>query len=688
MKIKNALIKNFRRLEDVEIDFDTKETVFVGPNNSGKTSATLAFRCFLDGREFRIHDFSVACLSKINTFTYENDADSHELPKIELDIWFSIDTENIEFGRAFNLIPNLSDTFDEVGVRCSFAVIDSEKLWADYIAAYPLENGSRKKQITHFLDLPQNLKKYFHREYHLLERNGEEIDASLLEKTHGKNILRNLVKVDFIDAQRNIDDYELGRSSKLSAAFASFYQKNLDHADAAEEAVQVIDENNDRLTAHYEKHFTDLMSVIKGLGVPSVHDRDLRITSALSSEAALKGSTELTYVDSDSGNELPEAYNGLGFKNLVYLAVQIRHYHLQWINTEENRPLCQIIFIEEPEVHLHAQVQQCFISNMWKILNDATPENVSVPQLIITTHSSHILDAVEFAKVRYFRRCLSAEANAGTVTTLNATKVHNLQKFQPEQFVEDGVTISPEKSLLFLKRYLRLTHCDLFFADAAIMVEGTVEKLLLPKMIDKVADGLNSKYLTILEIGGAYAHRFASLLDFLDIPYIVITDIDSAEPTGRHKACRTDVSDAVTSNAALKSFFNIDTIAGLSAVTMVQKEQSNGLRYVTFQKPVDVQLKTNQHSLHARTLEEAFIYENYQIIESGDLAIKISLPTNEDEIFEYVYKTVKSSSFKKTQFALDVLISSADWIVPSYIEESLVWLNTRLSEVDSTRTQE
>ena len=692
MKIKNALIKNFRRLEEIEIDLDTEETVFVGPNNSGKTSATAAFRSFLDSREFRIHDFSVACQNEINAFSYEDEDEDEdevpELPRIELDIWFSIDPENIEFGRAFDLIPNLSDTFDEVGMRCSFTAIDPEKLWFDYDAAYPLEEGERKKQIIHFLELAENLKKYFHIEYYSLERDEEEIEATLLEKSYGKKILQSLVRVDFIDAQRNIDDDELGRSSKLSGAFASFYQKNLDQAEAADEAIQVIDENNDRLTEHYGKHFTDLMTVIKGLGVPSVHDRDLRIVSALSAETALKGNTELMYVDSDSGNELPEAYNGLGFKNLVYLAVRIRHFHLQWMNTEKDRPLCQIIFVEEPEVHLHAQVQQCFISNMWKILNDASPDDEAVPQLIITTHSSHILDAVEFAKVRYFRRCLAAGSDPDTVTTLNASKVHNLQQFQPEPIDEDGVQISSEEALTFLKRYLRLTHCDLFFADAAILVEGTVEKLLLPKMIDKVAGGLNSKYLTILEVGGAYAHRFAGLMDFLDITYIVITDIDSVKPTGRHKACKTDFEDALTSNASLKSFFDVDTISELKALTRAQKEQSDGFRFVTFQKPVDVELEGDNYTFHGRTLEEAFIYENLGIIGSDDLDVKISLPADNGEIFAHVYKAVKSSSFKKTEFALDILVSSSDWVVPSYITDGLTWLLESINEVVAPAPQE
>ena len=47
MKINKVHLRNFRRLENVEIDFEAEETVFVGPNNSGKTSATAAFRLFL-----------------------------------------------------------------------------------------------------------------------------------------------------------------------------------------------------------------------------------------------------------------------------------------------------------------------------------------------------------------------------------------------------------------------------------------------------------------------------------------------------------------------------------------------------------------------------------------------------------------------------------------------------------------
>lgn len=46
MKVSRVAIRNFRRLENVQIDIEEKESIFVGPNNSGKTSATAVFVAF------------------------------------------------------------------------------------------------------------------------------------------------------------------------------------------------------------------------------------------------------------------------------------------------------------------------------------------------------------------------------------------------------------------------------------------------------------------------------------------------------------------------------------------------------------------------------------------------------------------------------------------------------------------
>jgi len=432
MKLSSVAIRNFRRLENVQIDIEGRESIFVGPNNSGKTSATSIFRCFLGAREFKIHDFSVARMADFDAFVASGDAE--RLPKICLDMWFTIDPASIAFGRVFTLLPKLSD-FTRVGIRLSYEIDDAKKLRENYDAAYPAqEDGTRAKALSQYLALDGNLSRhcaicYFSLEEKLLEGAPSKIVTSELDPDEGKRLLKHLIRVEFVDAQRNINDDDSSRSNRLSSAFAAFYRKNLEQVGHAADAHSVIDENNKQLTEHYAKQFDPLIKLIQHLGVPSINDRELRIISSLSPETALRGSTELLYVDHSRQHELPELYNGLGFKNLIFMAIQARHFHSQWVMTAENRPLCLMIFIEEPEVHLHAQVQQTFISNIWQVINQSAEEAGEpdlVPQLVVTTHSSHIMEAVNFEKVRYFQRC-HIEGETAAYGIRNASAVRSLR---------------------------------------------------------------------------------------------------------------------------------------------------------------------------------------------------------------------------------------------------------------------
>lgn len=683
MRVSSVAIQNFRRLENVQIDIEDRESIFVGPNNSGKTSATAIFRCFLGGRDFKIHDFSVARMADFDAFAATGNPAL--LPKINLDLWFTIDPESIAFGRVFTLLPKLLD-FTRVGIRLSYEVAEAKKLREHYDAAYPpKEDGTRSKALSQYLALDGNLGRHFAVCYSSLEEKSEgeassEIFTSHLDPDEGRRLLKHLIRVEFVDAQRNINDDDSSRSNRLSSAFATFYRKNLEQSGHAADAHNVIDANNKQLTDHYAKQFAPLIELIKHLGVPSINDRELRIISSLSPETALRGNTELLYLDPSRQHELPELYNGLGFKNLIYMAIQARHFHSQWVMTAENRPLCLMIFIEEPEVHLHAQVQQTFISNIWQVINqsaEAAGEPNLVPQLVVTTHSSHIMEAVDFEKVRYFQRC-HTEGETLATGIRNASVVRSLRSFQPEVEAIDGKLVSPSESLAFLKRYLRLTHCDLFFADAAILVEGAVEKLLMPSMIERVAGRLQTVYLTILEVGGAYAHRFEGLLSFLNIPYLVITDLDSVAPTGYPSACRADVIGARTSNASLKKLCGQTTIADLISLTSADKQHVEKDRCIAFQMDVLVTDGAANATLRPRTLEEAIVYENFALLRSGALTIGIAVPELLSDVYQDVYDRIRSDSFKKTDFAMDILACAEEWIVPVYIAEGLNWLEARL----------
>jgi len=564
-----------------------------------------------------------------------------------------------------------------------------------YLSTYP--KADHKKSLSYFLSQSDNLTKYFALQYFSLEKGSpaEEPISCSLEKNKAQKTLALLLRVDYVEAQRNIDDKDSAQSNRLSSVFADFYKHNLKQREHDEASALVIDKSNDDLSAHYETEFKPLVKVISDLGFPALNDRGLRVISNLSPEKALGGNTAITYWDDETKHELPEAYNGLGFKNLIYLAIQIAHFQIQWVHTELNRPLCQLIFIEEPEAHLHAQVQQTFIRKIRDVMKSqvaGTALQDHIAQLVITTHSSHIIAEADFRSIRYFRRSLSKYPTTSATPKAIASEVFNIADFQNK---------SEAENLKFLKKYLALTHCDLFFADAAILVEGTVERLLMPKMIRKETPELESAYLTILELGGAYAHVFATLLNFIKLPTLVITDLDSvaideeksSDKTKRPEKCRADKENAVTSNASIKSLLlsmkKIQTdeekviydknrkISSLIKLTPKDKAcSSEPCRYVTFQQAVPVSGYGEDKSMIPRTFEEAFIFENIAKIRESKINAFITLeatPNYEDD-YTKIYESVKADKYKKSEFALNIITTEEKWITPAYIVEGLKWL--------------
>ena len=704
MFLKRYCLRNFRRLENVNITLEDKETIFVGANNSGKTSATAAFRLFVSRKgDFKIHDFPSSLISKFDSFGKQDKlSDDFELPAIELDLWFTIDPST-HYGSVSHFLPDLASPHAEVGVRLCFSVEDLEQLYNSYLEVHPKikaktpDDVVQQKSLSHYLNQDSNLKRHFSLKYFRLEKSkGDELCIHPLDDLEGKATLSLLLRVDYVEAQRNIDDDNTSRSNRLSDVFTAFYEHNLSKHKSSAESQRVIEQSNTELSSHYENEFSTLISTISNLGFPAVNDRELKVISNLSPEKALSGSAVLTYFDKETEHVLPEAYNGLGFKNLIFIAIQITHFQIRWFNTEVNRPLCQVIFIEEPEAHLHAQIQQVFIQKIRGVIEKTTKDLGCldhVPQLVITSHSSHIIAESDFNCIRYFQRCKTRYPTISKFK-LQSSDVLNLAHFKPDQ--------AKEENLAFLKKYLALTHCDLFFSDAIILIEGTVERLLMPQIIKTHFKGLQSSYITTLELGGAFSHKFVSLLHFLNLSTLVITDLDSVDPANGRTSCRADRPDAVTSNASIKSLllgwkktfkkaeaeeekaYKARTkITYLNTLGPEDKKALNGSLYVSFQQPVSVPCYGEDKTMTPRTFEEAFIYENIIKIRSGEIGALIEFPDTLDfeKDHEHVFKEV-SSNFKKVEFALKQIEKSDNWIVPQYISEGLEWLSEKLTIIE------
>ena len=234
MKITSLFIQNFRKLYRCRIDIAEASTVFVGANNSGKTSAMYAIGKFLGkGKRFLFNDFTITnhkCINVIGSGWTDAAGQKpkdisdwmHILPS--MDVW--LDVEESNFQHIAPIIPTLDWNGGKLGVRIVYQPdIDKlEDLYNKYTAAFrnarELERhrpeGSTialfPSSLSDFLAHDDNLGKFFTLQTYILDparSDTDEIQETDLDMAcSDMNPLSKIIKVDFIDAERGLVDSE------------------------------------------------------------------------------------------------------------------------------------------------------------------------------------------------------------------------------------------------------------------------------------------------------------------------------------------------------------------------------------------------------------------------------------------------------------------------------------------------
>jgi len=657
MKLRSIRLKNFRLIEDQTINLETAgaATILVGPNNSGKTSVAEAIAAFLDytGRGFSIDDFSVCTHVQLTAFEASCLVDGDlpdalpDLPVLSMDLSISYADTPADTNVAGALWMDFDETSTVVLLRIELTPGPPREVALAFRAARV------KDANLPFLDyLRAKLSSTYTLRYSKLAADGA---TELIQRDEVPKLLERLIRVDFLPAQRHMEDREATeRATRLSRLLNSHYEHRYktSQPDGYADLERVVKTNAEQLTEKYKEAFTELKASLTAFGYAGTPE--LTIRAELSASAVFADNTRIYHaseVESAIGTTstpylLPERYNGLGFKNLIYMVLQLKAFRDEAADTEGPRPRIHLVIVEEPEAHLHPQMQTVFLTKAVMFLQSSDPEGA---QLIITTHSSHIVASSGFTPVRYFRR----RGSRAVVRDLMAFK--------------QGLTSNEEQEAFeFVTQYLTIVRCDLFFCDKAIMVEGAVERLVLPKMIKLGAApdlDLTQSYVSVVEVGGAYAHVFKDFLKFLQVPTLVITDLDATD-SGRKK-CR--VAQGVsTSNATLKQWLPKKVhLAEIQAST--DAERADGIIRVAFQVPEVT------GGPCARSFEEAFCYANTdwllankkKLRGTGDLFTHADARALEEGAYEIV--------FPKVDFAMDLILNDG-WKTPKYIADGLVWL--------------
>lgn len=718
MKIDSIYIQNFRKLYQCHIDFSDSTTLFVGANNSGKTSAMDALGKFLADRQFVFKDFTLSNHETINDIgnKWENPMCEKPDSLIEwasflpaMDVWLNVSPQDIHY--VVGLIPTLKWRSGLLGVRLLYQPRKIDVLFSDYREAYFAARNTEKaapdnartslfpKNLCEFID--KKLNSYFTIKSYVLDPKKATAnppqETSFSMECLTDNPLKEIIRIDMVSAQRGFSDPD-GRDggeygkTRLSSQMRGYYDKHLDPEKlpspedikilaVTEEARQVFDKN-------LESKFAPAIKELEGLGYPGIVNPKITIKSKLTTVETLNHDSAVQYAlgPENAGLVLPEKYNGLGYQNLISLVFDLISFRDGWMRkgkASSDRTIIEplhLVLIEEPEAHLHMQVQQVFIRKAYSILrNHEKLGEIGdyTTQLVISTHSSHIVKEEKFSNLRYFKRLPD-----GAECKIATSKVVNLS----EVFGKDN------KTNRFATRYLQTTHCDLFFADAAILVEGVAESILIPHFIRSKFPELNQRYISILSVNGKHSHRLDPLINALALPTLVITDLDSAEPTGHHKKAVPERNKKlISSNYAITSWLlqeeSFDKLLEIpdSEKTIERKGICEFQIRVAYQTPLEVTLNGQKQETLSRTFEDCFIYTNLDAIRDATISdvgalfekVQVALKNkiSYKELSELIFEELGKSNVK-AEFALDLIysIDPDTYTIPGYIKDGLDWL--------------
>ena len=734
MQIKFVEISNFRKLKSCRVDFAEKETVFVGANNSGKTSAMDALIIFLKEKgNFSTRDFTLSNWKNINEigtcwispkFAKDDliiEKWQEYLPS--LDVWLHV--ESSEVHHVSHIIPTLDWQDGLLGVRLRLEPKNIIELYEDFLASssssIKVTEEAKKKTRASKISLklwPATMWDFLEKKLHthfvikayildpskLVEPKNNKAQPQLLSNNLplDKTPFDGLIKVDIIKAQRgfsdaNSDGDKLVRpNGNLSVQLREYYTKHLNPSEQPAvsdvQALQSIEDAKIVFDERLKESFSESLKELETLNYPGFGNPSISISSQVSAIDGLKHDSAVQFgLLARNGNEncpltLPEKYNGLGYQNLISMVFKLIRFRDDWmqvgkrsvVSTDEPEfePL-HLVLVEEPEAHLHAQVQQVFIRKAYGVLRNhklLSGDTKFSTQLIISTHSNHIAHETNFKSLRYFKRLPPEVGEVATSSVVNLSKTFG---------TEDDTT-------KFATRYLKTTHCDLFFADAVILIEGPAERMLVPHFINNHYPELSSCYISLLEIGGSHAHKLRPLIQDLGIISLVVTDIDSIDPKNKRASVQPALGKGYeTNNSTLKTWIPIkDKFDDLINLKEDLKQAKDFPVKVAYQIPVKINgIGGKTEEILPYTFEDALVFENIELfkkISGNGLLKKCNDAANKstaDEASADMFQALTASP-KKAEFALELLYTQEPKClkVPSYIAEGLSWIHDRLKD--------
>lgn len=696
MKIKSIEISDYRQISTATFNLEKGITILAGANNSGKTSIVELFNCVFgsDKEKLSGDDLSVSkCRNWVNgiytsiidqfnfstqkeeitakicefIFSYKDEKNQNMIPPIELKI-------QIDYDKDKDDIRNFADYLMDFNP-------ESTSFYFSY--KYTINEGVFRKNLDNYYD-KLNLRIIKLKSNN--EKNAESYIKEMILKIYLKSLsssiqftdskFENGIDMDHVEflklfnfqkimAGRTLDDTNSDRSKILS-------KNMIEIASNEDDWSKMIENLPDQIIQHIED--AEIKNKIKETSINTLSEAmksisqtnggsesniviDMSVTEE-SIKSFLKGITSAKYLIDECF--LEESSQGLGYSNLIYMHLQLEKY------TKTIDPwLVNFFVIEEPESHMHPQMQNVFMQyllNYFKLKNEL--------QGFVTTHSHEIVRAAKLPQLRVLRKVDTFEC-----------KIYDLRIFYND--ILNNKYKNKSKELLdFYDWFYSVSFPDIVFADKVILYEGDTERMLINSLLrlEKTPfPNLKSQYVSFVQVGGAYAFNYEPILNYLDVKSVVITDIDYSKDVEKIE----DIESSTSTNYSISSFLENITKKTKPTISEIYSCRDTGEPYAILNNTICLTFQGIDDG-YSRTLEEAMLCKLYEMDSYTKLTknewkekrdkdkLKYSIPISDASNIRDI---VSSTSKNKTDFMYSVVLTNKlEKMLPKYIKEALLWL--------------
>jgi putative ATP-dependent endonuclease of OLD family len=309
-----------------------------------------------------------------------------------------------------------------------------------------------------------------------------------------------------------------------------------------------------------------------------------------------------------------DRHQGLGYSNLLFMATEL-------LLLEQEQDDFPVLLIEEPEAHLHPQLQMKFLK---ALREDFGRSGTPTLQSILTSHSPN----------------LASKAPLESVIIMARGQAFPLKRTDTELDGDD---------YQFLEKFLDVTKSNLFFAKAVLIVEGDAENILLPTIAELLGKPLEDYGVSIVNVGSTAYARYAKIFQrkdpsrWIPIRVMCVRDLD----LWPRRAAFQGPGDNIGFKEVLPKKSN--------------GKGGNEARWLDFYTPETLQIfKDNRKRIRGQnvgvelsdewTLEYCLalgsLYESVYEVLNGNTDDINTLPTDPEERAIYLYGLIESQSQK------------------------------------------